>query len=145
MMALLLRNERGRVAEERLDLDLMLVGVDFAAGDVEMRDARALLRVALHLEDDRESSVILHQNRLVIDGIISAVVHAASVRRGLDHVENRFVRLVGKVIAQVLAVVVELVGVKRAVRLDRGRTVLAALGSALRRVFGTPVEKRTEA
>ena len=46
MVAVLLRDDRRRVAEERQNLDLVLVRNHLAARAVEMRDARTLLRIA---------------------------------------------------------------------------------------------------
>ena len=145
MVAVLLRNNRSRIAEERQNLDFVLIGNHLAARAVEMRDARALLRIALHLEDYREPAVVLHEHRLVVDGVVAARIDAAAVRRLLDHVQDRLVGLVREVVPQVGALVVDLVRVKRALLANRLGAVLAAIRRAGRLVLGAPVHERAEA
>ena len=118
VVAVLLRDDRRRVAEERQYLDLVLVRDNLAARAVEVRDARTLLGVALHLKDYREPAVVLHEHRLVVNGIVAAGIDAAAVRRLLDHVQNRLIRLVSKMIPQIGAIVVDLIRIERALLAD---------------------------
>ena len=118
VVAVLLRDDRRRIAEERQYLDLVLVRYNLAASAVEVRYARTLLGVALHLEDDREPAVVLHEHRLVVNGVVATGVDAAAVGRLLDNVENRLVGLVSEMVPQVGAVVVDLVRVERTVLAD---------------------------
>ena len=145
VVSVLLRDDRRRVADERQYLDLVLIRYHLSARAVEMRYSRTLLRIALHLKDDRKPSVVLHEHRLVVNGVVAAGIDAAAVRRLLDHVQNRLVGLVREVVPQVGAVVVDLVRVERTVLADPLGTVLATFRRARRLVLWPPVHERAEA